>query len=982
MWYQTPAGSSSTGDVRKGRSSANWSVPCLFRVLLLFAAFGSVGCIGNQLSPDAPFDQVAACKAIDGTAIVLSPAQTPAGTQGLTITVTDPTLSLRPVGNGDGFAKIATVLWNGSANGVGQSRVDAFTLQAKIPPSLLANPGTAKVSVGQDCVSSSQLDFFSADATFTITAANALPTISSLSPSSASAASPAVLLHVLGTNFVQSSTVQWNGANRTTHFVSATEVDADIPASDLTAAGTASVVVVNSTGTSNAVGFIIQAVNLVPVISSLAPNNAPVGAAALLVKVLGLNFVQASVVQWNGSNRTTHFVSATEVDADILASDLAAAGTDSVNVVNPAPGGGVSNTAQFTVSATDGAPTISALVPNIAQVGAAGFLLRVQGVNFVLASTVQWNGSNRTTHFVSASEVDADISASDLTAVGTAPVAVVNPASGTSNTLLFKINYKPGVFGLVSMATDNIHSGNSSSDAPVSNVDGRFIAFSSVSGTLTVDTLTTGQVFLRDTCLGKASCTPHTILVSQADVSFAGPPNDFSDFGSISANGRFVAFASDATNLVPGGTTIGIRNIFLFDSTKSGQPGHTKLISVNTAGLAANGDNGHLGISANGRFVAFRSIATNLDPVSVHNVLNIFVRDTCFDAPAGCSPSTKLVSLNSSGQGANRDNEFPSLSADGRFVAFESLATNLDPAATDGRTHVYLRDTCAGSAPSGCIPSTTLVSTGFTDGAAQHDSTTASVSANGRFVAFESVPFGLAQNFHQVFVRDTCASVGSGCSPSTTLISVQLNGVAADGDSESPTISADARYVAYASKAKQQVASDNNGFLDDFVRDTCTGAVPSCVPQTVRVSVKMDGTQTNLDDAFGSLVAVSGDGQAAAFASSASNLVANDNNNVSDVFVSTTGLSGPAFIPAITAFSPASVSHGSGQSVLTVTGTGFVPGAQVQWNGAPRDTTYLNGTTLEVFLPASDLGASGSVQVTVANPFAGGTSAAVAFTIN
>jgi hypothetical protein len=989
MKYQSSARphsavSSSIAEAIKGRRAANWTALLWSQAVLLFLVWGSIGCIGGP-TLDPGGQQILACKAIAGTGgvgpptgIVLSPNQAPAGTQGLTITVTDPTLA----SNGDGFAKIATVLWNGSANGISQTRADAFTIQAHIPASLLATSGTAMVSVGQDCVSSSQLDFFSDNATFTITAVSALPTISSLAPSSASVGGPAFLLRVLGTNFVQSSMVQWNGANRSTHFVSTTEVDADILASDLTASGTASIVVVNPTGASNTVQFTIQAVNPVPAISSLAPNNAQAGAAALLLKVLGRNFVQTSIVQWNGSNRTTHFVGTTEVDADIPASDLAAAGAASVNVVNPAPGGGTSDTAQFTISPVSAAPTISALVPNIVQVGAAAFLLKVQGANFVQGSTVQWNGSVRTTHFVSATEVDADIMAPDLSAVGTAPIVVVNPASGTSNTLLFKINYKPGVFGLVSMATDNIHSGNSSSDAPASNVDGRFIAFSSVSGNLTTDSLSTGQVFLRDTCLGTASCTPHTTLVSQADPSFVGPPNNFSDFGSISANGRFVAFASDATNLVPGGTTIGIRNIFLFDTTKSLQAGHTQLISVNTAGSAANADNGHLGISANGRFVAFRSLATNLDPASLPNVLNIFVRDTCFEAPAGCSPSTKLISLSSSGQAANHDNEFPSVSADGRFVAFESLATNLDPAATDGRTHVYLRDTCAGSAPAGCTPSTILVSTGFTDGAAQHESSSASVSANGRFVAFASVPFSQPQSFHQVFVRDTCAGVGSGCTPSTTQVSLQFNNAAPDGDSESPTISADARYVAYASRATQQVAGDNNGFLDDFVRDTCIGADPSCLPQTARASVKTDGTQTNLDDQFGSLVAVAGNGQAVAFASSASNLVANDNNNAGDVFLSTTGLSEPAFIPAITVFSPASVSHAIGQLVLTVTGTGFVPGAQVQWNGAPRDTTYINSSTLEVFLPASDAGTAGSAQVTVANPFAGANSAAVVFTIN
>ena len=173
------------------------------------------------------------------------------------------------------------------------------------------------------------------------------------------------------------------------------------------------------------------------------------------------------------------------------------------------------------------------------------------------------------------------------------------------------------------------------------------------------------------------------------------------------------------------------------------------------------------------------------------------------------------------------------------------------------------------------------------------------MSADGRFVTFDSVLFPVGQNFHQIFLRDSCVGALNPCVPSTTLISVQLNGAASDGDSEFPSISADGRFVAYPSKATQQVAGDTNTFIDDFVRDTCFGAAPSCSPQTIRVSVRPDGTQSDHDDDLDQFVSLAGNGKAAAFASSASSLAPNDNNNAIDVFLSRTGFGQSTAVPAI-----------------------------------------------------------------------------------
>lgn len=170
---------------------------------------------------------------------------------------------------------------------------------------------------------------------------NPVPSISSLSPSSATTGGAAFNLTVRGTNFISSSTLQWNGTGLTTTFVSATQLTAAVTAADIAAAGTANVSAVNPApggGTSSAASFTIN--NPAPSISSLSPASALLGGSSFTLTVNGSNFVSNSTVQWNGASLTTTVVSATQLKATVLASDIAADGTASVAVVNPAPGGG------------------------------------------------------------------------------------------------------------------------------------------------------------------------------------------------------------------------------------------------------------------------------------------------------------------------------------------------------------------------------------------------------------------------------------------------------------------------------------------------------------------------------------------------------------------------------------------------------------------------------------------------------------------
>ena len=263
----------------------------------------------------------------------LSPGSATAGVPALTLTV-----------NGTGFVNGSTVQWSGSP--LSTTFLSANQLGAAVPANLLSTPGSASVTVlNPGNISSNSV-------TFTIIAAP--PVISSLSPSSFAPGSPALTLTVNGTGFVNGSTVQWNGSPLSTTFLSANQLAAAVPASLLSTAGSASVMVVNPGNlSSNAVTFSINAVS--PVISSLSPSSATAGAPSLPLTVNGTGFISNSTVQWNGSSLSTTFVTTTALRATIPAGLLSSAGSASVTVVNP--GGLVSNAMTFTINPN---PTIQA----------------------------------------------------------------------------------------------------------------------------------------------------------------------------------------------------------------------------------------------------------------------------------------------------------------------------------------------------------------------------------------------------------------------------------------------------------------------------------------------------------------------------------------------------------------------------------------------------------------------------------------------
>jgi hypothetical protein len=299
---------------------------------------------------------------------------------------------------------------------------------------------------------------------------NPSPSITAVFPDTQTAGGPDFTLNIIGTNFLTTSQVFWNGSCvpapgscATNLFnVSTQQLTITIPAIDIVTAGSAQITVVNPPGingktcgtsglpactgggTSNSITFpILSPNNPVPTITSLSQTSAASGGASFALIVTGTNFISTSSVNFNGSPRTTSVNSSNELTAVILAQDLLCPGVDHITVTNPAPDGGTSNAVEFDVTPLNSMqPCITALSPASANAGAAGFPLTVTGSNFNANSVVFFGPNARVTTFNSGTgQLTAAVLASDLAIAGTVNVTVVNsmPVGGTSAPFPFTI---------------------------------------------------------------------------------------------------------------------------------------------------------------------------------------------------------------------------------------------------------------------------------------------------------------------------------------------------------------------------------------------------------------------------------------------------------------------------------------------------------------------------------------------------------------
>ena len=337
--------------------------------------------------------------------------------------------------------------------------------------------------------------------------------------------------------------------------------------------------------------------------------------------------------------------------------------------------------------------------------------------------------------------------------------------------------------------------------------------------------------------------------------------DDDSQRPTLSADGRYVAFWSEATNLVEDDTN-GVADAFVHDRAE----GTIRRVSVGPSGAEADGASARPVISADGRFVAFESAARNLLPPALlgRRTDTNGVRDVFVHELA--TAETTRVSVTSEGTQGEGESLRPTISGDGSLVAFQSSA-RLAP--DDGNTarDVYVHNRTTGR--------TTLISAGPDGEAGTAGSFSPSISAGGDVVAFWSnasnLVAGDANGRSDIFVHELATGA-------TSRVSVTSAGAEADGDSSDPSVSPDGRYVSFWSEATDLVGGDTNGMRDVFLHDRVASS-------TVRVSTASDGRQAN-GDSFSPNVTGGAEGVAVvAFDSKATNLVDGDRNRGSDVFV-------------------------------------------------------------------------------------------------
>jgi Tol biopolymer transport system component len=383
----------------------------------------------------------------------------------------------------------------------------------------------------------------------------------------------------------------------------------------------------------------------------------------------------------------------------------------------------------------------------------------------------------------------ADMSADGRYVVFTTTSSAIVPTNGWSQ--VARHDLVTGATILVSAAPGGAPA-NSVCETPHASADGRWVCFSSRSTNLVPgDPSFMSDIFLHDCDSGT------NYLASRSTAGEYG--NDETFDSAISGDGRYVAFATASSNLVPDDTN-GYGDVFVFDR----DAGTTELVSSTASGVQGDRYSVHPSISNDGRYVAFGSLATTFHPADVNGLLDVFVKDRVTGALV-------LVSARPDGLPSNGNSDYPAISGDGNYVAFQSVSTDLGPPDQTFfiTNDVFVRDLL--SSTTSVIDRTVLG--GPPTGQAEYPR----ISFDGRFVVFESAStdlvIGDTNGANDVFLHDRERG-------QTLRVNLTNSDLQTGGFSGRPAVSDDGRRVAFISTGSDLAPDDTNGVFDAFVR-TC-----------------------------------------------------------------------------------------------------------------------------------------------------------------
>lgn len=449
----------------------------------------------------------------------------------------------------------------------------------------------------------------------------------------------------------------------------------------------------------------------------------------------------------------------------------------------------------------------------------------------------------------------------------------------------------------LALVDQSVNGGYSNGNAgwPSLSADGRYVAFhSSASNLVENDTNFHADIFVRDLLKG-------TTIRASVD-SNGNEANRYSELASISGDGRYVAFMSRATNLVPG-TTNQFHDIFVHEIAT----GQTTLVSVDSQGNESNHDSAWPSINHDGRYVAFESKATNLVDEDSNGSSDVFVHDRK-------TGITIRASVSSTGVQGDRDSRGPKISANGSVVAFESVAGTLDPEKEESADSIT-RDVFTHVIATGTTAMVSLDNEGKRGGRWGRSSGDATISADGRYVAFRSSSFFDEDPFanpNAIYLRDTVAN-------KTIQLTKSINGEPVRGSSFSRNMSYDGRFVAFESGADNLIENDNNLYTDCFVADAITGSI----------RMVSAGAQGDPNIGWSDSCAIAGYGRYAAFSARSCFLVSDEAcSGLSSVFIRAIPQ------PTINSIEPDILPIGETTSI-TISGADFVPGTNIRFETLP-----------------------------------------------
>jgi uncharacterized protein (TIGR03437 family) len=886
---------------------------------------------GHQLGP-LPFEIVS----FDGPIITgFSPGSYPAG-NGV------PVLKI----SGNGFVPGSIAQWNGTA--LPTTFVSATSLTATVAPSLATSAGSYDVTVvNPGGGTSPPAVFVLSNAGFDI----------DLIPTTKAAGGPDFSLLVIegnGPYFSAACVVQWNGIPLATRLLNGNTLDATVPASLIAAAGGATITIGGSNINFHPATFQVIAATL---ISFVSPLSAAAGGPAFSLTVNGVGFVPGSTVLWNGSSLATTFVSASQLTAAVAANLIASPGTASLTV--QMPGGALLGPYPFTVNSA--VPVIAGMnsVPP-AVAGGPGVTLTINGTGFLPADVVLWNGSPLSTTYVSPIQLTAAVPASMLVSAGTVSITVQSP-SGNSNSVSCTVYAPPPTISSLSPA-----SAQASGPTFTLTINGTGFqngayaiwkgGYSKLSCTFISSTQLTASV---DAALISSPGTV-TIYIQNPDGRYS-PEVSYSITGipvpSINPNGLPAAIAGGPAFTLPingsnfvTGAVVQWNGSPMATTYMSGtnlnaavaaaliaSPGTASIKVVNPGGKTSNAVT--LSIFA----PSLSSLVTTSAPagspaISLKVTGNFFV--------AGCA-----VYWNGTALVTTWEND--------SWVTASVPASLLVTPGTANVTVVNPGNIVSNSVPFNILaPSITSLSPRSTS--AGGPAFTLTVTGGG-FYPGSIVQWNgsaLPTNYSSSWELTASVSASLLASPGTATIRVLLPGGATTNDA---SFTIQPGVLAIASVNPLSVAAGGPSF---GLTVNGSGFVPGS-----SVSWKSSDPSATyvLNTTYVSPAQIWASVPASLIAAPGTASVTVTNPGSVSSTAATITITTPT--PQIYGSYPMSVTAGGPAFVLTVTGTGFLSGATVQWNGTTLATTYVSATQLTASVPQALTALPGSATIVVVNPW-------------